>query len=52
MGLIFILFGSLLASYSYFSKGWIDISIIILCALLVVVGILLIRRARKWGVDL
>ncbi|MDP4840101.1 MAG: hypothetical protein NWR43_00720 [Alphaproteobacteria bacterium] len=51
-GLVFILFGIILAFYSYFSTGWIDVFVTILCALLIIIGILMIIRARKWGMNL
>jgi len=51
-GLVFILFGIILAFYSYFSTGWVDVPVTILCALLIIIGVLMIIRARKWGMDL
>ena len=52
MGLAFILFGIAFSSYNYYIAYAPDFLITTLSIMMFVMGSLMIRRARKWGMDL
>lgn len=51
-GLAFVLFGIVFSLYNYFIAYAPDFLITTLSIMMLVIGLLLIRRALKWGMDL